>query len=266
MNNPDATVLGFISVITSGIFLVILGYYDLKSREIPDNLVYAYLVTSLTIFAATTVFVYNCYPLVLLLAYPSFSVALTASLMYVLYRMRYMGEGDFYVTLSTGLAHAYPVVYTYTLQGRGVLPPGLLIVLYASLAIIFYATLTAIINLAKYRKQIGELPGVYKLLVPFLAKPIGLENLEREIHRLTYLYPVEYFEIEKGTIERKFKLSTRVDAGENLEITIKLLKLAGRSYIWVSTGQPFVFYMLAGLALFVVLGDTPVLALFTTLL
>lgn len=255
--------LGWLGVVSSITYLGVLGYYDLKSRTVPDLLVYAYLATGLVLYSLNTLYLSSYLSVAILLAYTGFSAILITLVFYLLYRCGYIGDGDVYVSFATGLLLAYPSSYCGLFQRFGILPPGLVVVLYSSMVVVARMSYDALVNIVRYKEHVRKLSGVYRFIVPLLARPVRVVDLRSGSCRFTCL--AESFSEENGVLKRSFKLFSKVSGEEDLSGVLRLLETHGVDYVWVSHLHPFVFYMFLGAILFVIFGDEPLIVLFKSI-
>ncbi len=247
----------------TGAFLAVLGFCDYKSRSLPDKLVYSYLGFSAAAFTASLFLALEKYPHGLCITYVAFSALILPAFFYSTYKAGLVGDGDVFVSLSVGLSYAFPLSYATTIPRSGLLPPALVITLYSVLASLVAVLAQALVVFAKYKSLVRSLPGVYKVLVPLLAKPIKLGDYVEG--RAKHFYPVQCFEKTSSGVVVKYRVGVRLNSGCSVELA-EVAGLTREDYIWASPGQPLVFYMLLGFAAYVLLGDTPVLYLLTRLL
>lgn len=261
--NSDCGLWGLFALLCSAVYLGILGYYDLKSRNIPDALVYSYLATGLVVFSVNTAYMFGHLPLLFLLAYPVFSSLVTTLPLYILYRFRYVGDGDVFVVLATGLVLSYPSTYCGTVQRFGIIPPGLVVLLYSSFVVVARIVYDVLVNLIKYRTHVQRLPGIYKFIVPLLARPARVSDLRSGT--CGHVFVVEFFEEVNGQIKRSFRFAPKIADENDLRRAMAILERYRVEYVWVTPAHPFVSCMFMGLVLFAVLGDSLVLAMFGSL-
>ena len=247
----------------SMIILSILGYQDWKTREISDKIVYFYLGCSTILFIASTIVLLGNYPPILLLLYIGSSLLATMVLFGILYKFNLIGDGDVYVATSIGLLYSYPFA---TLIGIGLLPPALIIVIYATLIGLLNSVFNAIRVLVKNRKQFRELSLKHKLIVPFLAKPVKIRDYIE--NRYKHHFPIQVFNILNGRVESKFNILRGIneDTSSNIKDIVEKGLVNPDTYIWITPGIPYVFHLLLGLLLYILLGDKLIIVLFTYLL
>ncbi|MEM4732531.1 MAG: A24 family peptidase C-terminal domain-containing protein [Desulfurococcaceae archaeon] len=258
------TLLEAVKVLVSLVFLVVLGYYDMRSRLLPDVLVYTYAGVSTVVFTFTLFNIFRCYSPTVLAIYVLFSTALTTGLLYALYKMGHAGDGDVYVMLSIGLSHSFPSVYRVVLLGYGLLPPGLVILLYACIVQLIVLVYQALVNITKYRSVVKDLKGVYKLIVPLISKPVKIKDYVSSPRE--HVHPIQCPEVYENEVKWFFRLTSRIDEEDCiLKFKDELVNRMGDMYIWVSPKIPFVFYMMIGFVIFILLGDYAVLVALRTL-
>lgn len=253
-----------VKVVTALIVLGFLGYEDLKTRELSAVVVYAYLAVGVVLFIITVLT--SPFPLVIQVVYIVFSLVASAGLFTLLYKLGLVGDGDLYVSIALGFTFSHPSLYWLTLVSAGIMPPVLIIVLYASFICIVYMLVNAVVVLAKYREAVRSLQGRYRLILPLIGKPVKLS--EYTGGKYVHYFPLQYFEVSNGVAVTKYKVLTRVEEGDEATTLRKLVEsglVNPNTYIWVTPGIPFVFYLFLGLILLLVLGDLPVVTFITTL-
>ncbi len=92
-----------------------------------------------------------------------------------------------------------------------------------------------------------------KLALIFIGYKLNASKLKAKKHVL----PLETFEVtDEGVVKRKIKLLTRLNSGGRNELLSKLtLNNHLKKEIWVTPGLPFIFFMLIGLVLALIIGD-----------
>jgi len=261
MELGDALSLAQIS--TSMLFLLVLGIEDFKSRELNSKVVYSYLVVGLVLYTVTLITARN---LVEVIVHTVFTLIVSPGVFLVLYKYGLTGDGDVYVSLSLGLTLYHPVAYKATLARQGVLSPALVTVLYASLTATLYTLIQGVLSAARYRVLLKQVPLRYRVLLVLTARPVKAgEYCENPKYK--HYYPIQVFKPTDQGLQVEFNLSRLSDTSriEILELVEK--GVVPRDFVlWVTPGLPYVFYMLIGLLLTILLGDKPMYYLLTKLL
>lgn len=251
--------LNLSKLVISVVMLAILGVQDLKSRELNARFVHIYLFSSATAFIVSTFFVEDIPPIGRLI-YSAFSLVTCGGLLALLYKIGLVGNGDVYVSTALGLMFPYPSAYKLTLASAGILPPSLVIMLYASLLGALFAAINAVIVTSRYRAVLSKVPGKIKLVLPFIARPIKL--IEYVEGRARHYIPVQAFRVINGRVVSEYSLITNLSRGpDELKALVSRGVLSPDTYVWLSPGLPFVFYLFIGLVAMAILGDKPVILL-----
>ncbi|MEM4487778.1 MAG: A24 family peptidase C-terminal domain-containing protein [Desulfurococcaceae archaeon] len=240
--------------------LFVLGIQDLKSRELSETIVYLFLCCSLIGFIVSTFILGSMQP-ILRLAYATISLLVTIGVFLTLYKLNLIGDGDLYISTSLGLMFPYPITYRATLVRTGILPPSLIIVLYASMLGIIFSAINAVIVISRHKESLDAMPTKIKMIIPFIAKPVKLiDYLEGKVK---HCHPIQVFKVVNGKVisEYKFLIDINQDINEEVKDLINKGSLSPNIYLWVTPGLPYVFHLLLGLIMLFILGDSPVLLL-----
>ncbi len=257
------SLLVFIKVITSLLFLAILGFEDLKTRELESRIVYLYLSLSLVLYALTLITSTN---IIEYLVYTALTLLVTPGVFYILYKYRLIGDGDVYVSLSLGLLLHHPTVYSATLVGYGVMPPALVAVLYASLIALLWSILQGLSNILRYRSLLRQLPLKYRAIILFLARPIKAGEFS-ENPKYRHYYPLQMFKYTEQGIREYYNLLKLDDTTrQNIVELVEKGVIPRDCILWITPGLPYVFYMLIGVLILLLVGDKPLYYLLIKLL
>jgi prepilin signal peptidase PulO-like enzyme (type II secretory pathway) len=255
--------LPLLQVLSSTLFLLVLGAEDLKTRELSSRVVYAYLSTGVVLYVLTLL---TARSLLEVLVYTAFTLAVTPGFFFVLYKYKFTGDGDVYTSLALGLALYHPLAYRATLVKQGVLPPALMVVLYASITAALYSLLHGVLNILRHRDLLAQVPAKYKALLVVTATPVKAGEYA-ENPKYKYYYPVQVFEVTSQGLEVKFNLAGLSDTARERVLELVERSIIPRDYVlWVTPGLPYVFYMLLGLVVVVLLGDKPIYHLLAKIL
>jgi prepilin signal peptidase PulO-like enzyme (type II secretory pathway) len=246
--------LSLAEILSSLLFLLVLGLEDLKTRELNSRLVYSYLAIAVVFYVLTLT---TSRSLIESLVYTAFTLLVTPGVFLVLYKYKLTGDGDVYVSLALGLSIFHPLAYKATLVRCGVISPALVSVLYASLTATLYTVIQGIINMVIHREILDQVPAKYRAIVALAARPVRVSDYI-ENQRYKHYYPVQEFKLSKQGLVVEFHLG-----GLNESSKQSLLELVEKGFvprdqfIWVTQGIPYIFYMFIGLVLLVLIGDKP---------
>lgn len=265
MESGDVVELGLhdlvdlVKVVSTLIALGVLSIQDLKTRELSALLVYAYLFTSIALFAISVIVSDMVLPL--LIIYAAFSLMASAGLFTVLFKLGLVGDGDVYVSLALGLTFSYPSLYRFTLSPTGILPPSLVVILYAALTSMALMLVNAIVVFTKYRSLLSALSAKHKVFLPLISKPVKLRDYLSG--KLRHYFPIQTFTVSSSGVVVEYKLLTRVDVDEVSKLKQLLDRglLSPEIYIWVTPGIPFIFHLFLGVVALIVFGDKPLVHL-----
>lgn len=248
-------------------FLIFFSVQDYKYRDISDRLVYAFLGGSLIFFAVTLFLNWGEEPPPLLAAHLSIG-AFVFLVILLIYRHGMMGKGDLFVISSTILLAPLPSFYRVLPTRAGILPPVIPVLLYSTGALAALSLLSAVYVVARHWELLRGLPLKYKLLFPIAARPLRLADyLERDFY-----YPLQVPRVEGGELRFAYRASFDVEKEDPRalkEIYRKLVEsgiIKESDYIWASYGIPFLVPYSIGFALFLLLGDRPIISLLLSLL
>ncbi|MEM0470542.1 MAG: A24 family peptidase C-terminal domain-containing protein [Desulfurococcaceae archaeon] len=239
--------------------LGVLSIEDLRTRELSARIVHAYLAVTTALFIVS--FITGSGSFTLLVVYAAFSLLVSAGLFTSLYKLGLVGDGDVYVAIALGLALFYPSIYRFTLPLEGMLPPSLVAIFYAALTSMFLMLVNAVRVLAKYRGVLSALSTKYKIILPFVSRPVKLREYLNGV--LKHHFPVQEFTVSGTEVLVRYRLLARIDE-DQASVLRKLVDqgvLSEETYIWVSPGIPFIFHLFLGVLLLLVLGDVPLVHL-----
>ncbi|MET1160747.1 MAG: A24 family peptidase C-terminal domain-containing protein [Thermoprotei archaeon] len=257
----------YIRIVYSITVFTWFSIYDLKYREIPDKYVWIALAIS-TIFFTLTVSVFWIHLSTLIIVYTLLSLIVGPGLFYILYLFNLIGKADvfavFIVTLLLPYTDVYsiiPLSYSTTFH----LPPILPIILYSAVLSIIVGIAKSVTISLVYRSHIPrELPLHKKIVLLLIGKPMRIGDYLRTKH----YYPLSIYRVVGDRLLREYRLSFNVEEEDyrvHQEEVKKLIEkgyLSPEDYIWVTYGIPYLVPLLAGLILFLIIGDTPLILLF----
>jgi len=257
------SLLVFIKVIISLLFLTVLGFEDLKTRELESKIVYLYLSISLILYTLTLITSAN---IIEYLVYTALTLVVTPGVFYILYKYGLVGDGDVYVSLALGLSLHHFTVYNATLVGYGVMPPALVAILYASLTALLWSFTQGLFNILRYRSLLRQLPLKYRAIISFLAKPVKAGEFS-ENPKYKHYYPLQVFKYTEQGIREYYNLLRLDDTTRQSVIELVKRGVIPRDHIlWITPGLPYVFYMLIGVITLLLIGDKPLYYLLIKLL
>ncbi len=228
--------------------LIVAGVYDLKAREIPEEVMYLGLIAVVTGFAADNAHLIvnpNSIPLfdIMFLLLTSIMVAVS----YFVYRAGFYGEGDYYAMLIIGISNPFRTATC-------IFPLIYLVVLYYAFIMLMVSMVNVVLNLINGSIFREKLPLKYRLLYLFVARPMRIKDY---IRKPGWWYPLGYC----GNYRSSF------DIYKNPEDEIKeLMEIVSKGkcsseIVWVTYGTPAVAYFAIAYILALLLGDKPVLGL-----
>ncbi len=235
--------------ITTAIVLSIAGIYDIKYREIPEEVMYLGLILVLTGFFAehgwilrSTNLLFN--PLEGVFIALSFSAIVIA---YIIYKSGFFGEGDFYGLLLAALSNPFR-------NGFCIFPIVYIVMINFALIMIIISLGHAAYNIATNTILRTEIPSKYKFLYLFIARPVKISDY---IRKPGWWYPLgacgKYgtaFDIYSNPEDEVEKLKKLLERGECSQDDV----------IWVTYGVPAITYMALAYIAGIVLGDKWILA------
>lgn len=253
----------FSKIAVSLVLLLIMGLQDLKTREISNIAVYAYLGSSFLLFVLTLFT--NAPPPPLSIIYAILSLVITAGLFTLLYLYGLVGDGDVFVSFALGLMFAYPSVYNATIYSSGIMPPSIAVVFYSALVGILLIIANAIYVFVFHREVLKSIPKPYMLILPFIGKPIKVRDYLEG--RVKHHFIVQDFHVKDNelNIEYKFFINVYEDVTKKIRDLLERGMLNPDSYVWVTPGLPFIFHFFIGVLVFVILGDKPIMLLLSLL-
>ncbi len=250
--------------------LLLFSYYDIKYRDIPDKLVWFSLFISIVLFAYSIPYYLGEYGSNLFYAYTLLSLILGIGLFLFLRYLDLIGLADLFVVAEVSLLFPlidiYRVVYVLVKFPLH-LPPILPIILYS-------AVLSIVVGLAKslyfsfkyYDKIPRDLPLIKKIFLLLVGRPMTI----REYLSSKHFYPLTVYRIVDNKLVVEHRLSFSVEEEEYEEhqkIVQDLIDkkyLSPEDYIWVTYGVPYMVPLLLGFLLFLLVGDTPLIMLFSS--
>lgn len=246
-----------VKIASTLITLTMLSIQDWKTRELDGRIVYTYFLISVILFFISTIT--TRMSLEMLLFYAGFSITATSGLFIILYSIGLVGDGDVYVATALGLMFPYTTIYHFTPQSIGILPPCMVIVFYASLSALTLMIVNALYILVKHRDIVSRIPAEYRFIVPFIGRPVKIHEYLQG--KFKHYFPLQVFEVKDEKVLVNFKLFTSIKSEETLLLRDLINKglLNTNDYIWVTPGLPFIFYLLIGFIMMLIVADKPIL-------
>lgn len=267
-NNTHSIVLWF-RVFYSFFILSIFSYYDVKYRDIPDRYVWISLFVSIILFSISAVFYFSTYTEYLVIAYILLSLLLSTGLFTVMYLYGLIGKADVFIVSEIALLFPFIDIYELVYVKSSVflnLPPVLPIILYSTIVSLAMALFKTLVVSIKYRSLVPrELPFFKKTLLALIGRPMKINEFLKTKH----YYPLTIIEIRNGVLEKKIRFVFNVEEEDYSLYQEKYREMINSGYlsredvIWVTYGIPFLVPLLVGFALFLVIGDYPLLELFS---
>ncbi len=259
-------VLEYVKSSIAFLFLIHFSILDLRTRSIPDRLVCLFLAISLTLMIAS-IPNYTAYSLSEAIFYAVIDASLGPMLLYALFKVKLIGDADVVVVSSLTLLHPLPNIYDCVLINVSVpvkMPPILPIILYANLMVVLYLPANIVVNLVKYGEFYRSIKtGFWKKAILLAeSRPVEAEKYISMKHR----YLLEDYKLTDGGLAREVKLSFNIleDYATHRGVVEKLLNegfLKPRDLVLTTYGIPFIVLLLLGYAVFLLVGDTPMLIL-----
>ncbi len=227
--------------------LITASVYDVRTREIPDKIMYLHLaIAGLGLAVGIAVGAYTSSPPIIV---ASFLVdLLVVGMLTILCHMKVLGDADLLALAALAFAAPLP------LKGLCILPPVLVVTSYYAASLAAMAIGLAAINLLLHRKELSRLPPRYKLIYPFIAYPVTASKLASN--------PSWWFPLEDRRGRYRVTFNVFGDPNETRRLVQKLIRtntIKPEDKIWCSYGIPAIPVITCMLILFISLGDRPLL-------
>lgn len=254
----------YFQVILVTSFLAYLSYLDLKYREVPDKLLYLFVLTCI-IFSSINIYInliVKCKPLILELILFTLSIMIGPLFSYILYRLDFLGPADVYIIAGLSLAFYNDLIYDIallkSLQPIHV-PPIIPILFYSNIIMAFYIPYNMLRNIVKYDRVLPPKNiGVKKWIVIIATgRPIKIKDYLHTKHT----YVLQLYRLTREGINVEFRTTFSIEEDPEAQKTMikSLIKqgyLKEDDYIWITHGVPFIALILTGFVLVLVTGDT----------
>lgn len=268
LSGINYTLLIYVKLAFTFLFLTIFSIYDIKFRDIPDKLVWIVLALSIALFTLSTPFYLDKYGASLFGLYMILStvIVMAYGLMYL---SGLMGLGDVFVMII--FLFLYPLIDIYDLviwklQIPYHLPPIVPIALYSAFWGLILGLLKSLIYSIKHRDKIPrDISLSKKILLVLSGRPVKVS----EYLRMKHYYPLTIYEVVDGKLVEKYRVSFKAEEEEPVDHQAELRKLVEQGYlsldkyIWVTYGIPYIAPLTIGFTTFILVGDTPLILLFT---
>lgn len=237
----------------TAILLTLMGYYDVKQREVDARLVtasYIIVVISWILY----VIIHHSLPYgktILPFKFYIIVDALFIGIASLLAFLELFGWGDVAVLGLVALASPTTTTNSY------VMPSMILVLLYFSVMIMLFILLNITRNLVLHRGLLMRIPKRYRLIYAVIAKPVKVDDL---LKKPSWWYPLNLCG----------EYRTRFNIYHNPEDIVKEVKkalskgcLKKSSIVWVTYGHPGITQIALAYVLSIILGDKPFIYLLT---
>ena len=230
-----------LEIITIAVLLT-LSLYDIKTRELPQGLVYS----SLLLLLVGRLLNRLNMPRELMLVYIVFDLVLLA-VMAAMAGLRLIGWGDVAALAIITVASPTP---SYAAR---IMPPLLLVLIYYVIIVGLVMVFTAIYNIVFHRDELSKLPGRYKVIYLFIARPI---KVQRIINNPGWWYPLNLCRAYKTTF------NIYLDPPDIVRQVRQALNkgcIKKDSTVWVTYGLPGLPIITFAYILALTIGDKPLI-------
>ncbi len=238
-------VIKFSFVIT---LMVITSYMDLKKREIPLKV----WVVSLPLAILLTLAEYlkiNYIDMKVMYIYIT-GLFISIGLSIIFYIFDFFGGADMFALIT--LSIAFPIIFV----GEYIIPPQLLLILYASLTGLLFSLgyFTSNIVNKNWKKLPENLGILQKIALMFLGIPVKPEDYVK----MKFYYPLTIYDC-RGKPQIRFSFSIEEEYEDFIEHVKELIKnkcISNETYLWVTYGIPFLINIYIGFLLTLLLKDS----------
>ncbi len=230
------------------VLMVVTSYMDLKKREIPlkvwaVSLPFALILTIIEYINSHFVNIGMIYVYIIGLV---FSVGLSV----LFYMFDFFGGADMFafITLS--------IVFPINLVKEFMIPPQLLLILYASITGLFFSLAYFLFNIINrnWRKLPHNIRSLQKITLMFLGIPVK----SKDYIKMKFYYPLTIYNCNK---EPKIRYSFSIE--EEYEDSIRYVKeliekkcIGSDTYLWVTYGIPFLINIYVGFIMTLLVKDS----------
>ena len=244
-------------VMTSYVFLaktlfaaILMGatsYMDLKNREVPLKV----WIIALPLAVALTYIEYISLEYISLRSIYTYivGVILITILSIIFYIFDFFGGADMFALIT------FSVLFPLNIMNMYLIPPQLLLILYASLTGLIFSIAYFTYNIVK--KNWKKLPDNINLRQKLLLMFLGIPVKPKDYVKMKFYYPLTLYEC-KSEPKIRFSFSIEEEYEEYIEKIQELLKnkcISSDTYIWVTYGIPFLINIYIGFIITLIVRD-----------
>jgi len=220
--------------------LIVLSLYDIKTRELPRGLVYS----SLLLLLIGRILYGVSVPHRLLLVYVMFDSILLA-MMALMAWLGFIGWGDVAALAIITVSSPTPSYAAH------IMPPLLLVLIYYVVIVGIIMVSTAIYNAVLHRDALSKLPGRYKAIYLFIARPMRAQEI---LKKPGWWYPLNLC----GEYKTSFNIyMDPPDIVKQVKQALNKGCIKKDSIIWVTYGLPGLPIITLAYVLALIIGDKP---------
>lgn len=221
--------------------LTALSIHDVKTRELPDKLVYASLaiIVFLRIAEYWVVGFNTILPLWFYIVVDIVLLGMTA----VIAWLGYFGWGD--VAVLALITVASPIA-----EGQCIImPPLLMVIIYYVLLTMILMVANMLVNITAHRRDLARLPAKYRLIYAFIARPIRARKLSQNPG---WWYPLNLC----GKYSVRFNIYVDPpDIAKEVSLAIQRGCVKPNDKVWATYGVPGIPLFTVAYILTLILGD-----------
>ena len=222
------------------VVLIVLSLYDVKTRELPRGLVYS----SLFLLLVGRILYGISIPHKLLLIYAIFDSILLA-MMALMAGLGLIGWGDVAALAIVTVSSPTPSYAAH------IMPPLLLVLIYYVIIVGIIMVSTAIYNVIFHKDALSELPGHYKVIYLFIARPMRVQEI---LEKPGWWYPLNLC----GEYKTSFNIYLDPpDIVKQVKQALNKGCIKKDSIIWVTYGLPGLPIITLAYILALTIGDKP---------
>ncbi len=228
--------------------MIITSYMDLRKREIPLK-VWA-LSLPLAVFLTIIEYINSYYVDIRLIYVYIVGLFFSIGLSILFYIFDFFGGADMFAFITLSIIFPMNFVKEY------IIPPQLLLILYASLTGLFFSLAYFLFNIINrnWRKLPHNMGLLRKAVLMFLGIPVK----SKDYVKMKFYYPLTIYNCNK---ELKIRYSFSIE--EEYEDSIKYIEeliekkcISGETYLWVTYGIPFLINIYVGFMLTLLIKDS----------
>ena len=222
------------------VILIVLSLYDVKTRELPRGLVYS----SLFLLLAGRILYGVSMPHKLLLIYAIFDSILLAMMAFMA-GLGLIGWGDVAALAIITVSSPTPSYAAH------IMPPLLLVLIYYVIIVGIIMVSTAVYNMIFHKEMLSELPGRYKVIYLFIARPMRVQEI---LKKPGWWYPLNLC----GEYKTSFNIYLDPpDIVKQVKQALNKGCIKKDSIIWVTYGLPGLPIITLAYILALTIGDKP---------